>query len=40
LGAKEGDRMILQTRHGRAIPIVKIEFSNGQMEIVLELIDE
>jgi len=31
---------IIQTRHGETLPFCKIEYLNGQMEIVLELIHE
>ena len=30
----------IETRHGEAIPFCKIEYSNGQMEIILELIHQ
>jgi hypothetical protein len=30
----------IQTRHGEALPFCKIEYSNGQMEIILELIHQ
>ena len=31
---------VIQTRHGEALPFCKIEYRDGQMEIVLELIHE
>ncbi len=31
---------IIQTRHGEVIPFCKIEYRDGQMEIVLELIHQ
>jgi len=31
---------IIQTRHGEALPFCKIEYTNGQMEIILELIHQ
>lgn len=34
------NEQIIQTRHGEAIPFCKIEYRNGQMEIILELIHE
>ena len=30
----------IQTRHGEAVPFCMIEYANGQMEIVLELIHQ
>lgn len=31
---------IIQTRHGEALPFCMIEYANGQMEIILELIHQ
>ena len=30
----------IQTRHGEALPFCKIEYSNGTLELILELIHE
>ncbi len=30
----------IQTRHGEAVPFCMIEYANGQMEIILELINQ
>ena len=30
----------IQTRHGEAAPFCMIEYANGQMEIILELIHQ
>ena len=31
---------IIETIHGRAIPLIMVESITGQLELVLELIDE
>ncbi len=31
---------IIQTRHGEALPFCMVEYSNGTLEIILELINQ
>jgi len=31
---------VIETRHGEALPFCVIEYANGQMEIILELIHQ
>lgn len=31
---------VIQTRHGEAVPFCMVEYNNGTLELILELINE